>query len=65
MKTEYIGGVLIVFCLCLVGCESSSANLSEGEIDREDPQTCEGCHTNETVLKKYASESSSLGGGGG
>ena len=30
-----------------------------------DPTTCEGCHTNEVALKKYAPEGTTDGGGGG
>ncbi len=30
-----------------------------------EPNTCEGCHIDETSLMKYASESSAVAGGGG
>jgi hypothetical protein len=42
------------------GCDPGSPVSTVG-----DPSTCEGCHTNETTLKKYASSDSTTNGGGG
>lgn len=51
-----VGFIVVLFWGCDPGLET---------ITGPDPTTCEGCHTNEDALKKYASEGTSDGGGGG
>ncbi|MBC8400262.1 MAG: hypothetical protein H8E14_02105 [Candidatus Marinimicrobia bacterium] len=51
-----LGFQMIAFWGCDPGLETVTGS---------DPTTCEGCHTNEAALKKYAPEGTTDGGGGG
>lgn len=51
-----IGLQLVAFWACDPGLETVTGS---------DPNTCEGCHTNEAALKKYAHTETTTGGGGG
>ena len=62
MKNTAIGiSLLVGFQVVLFwGCDPGTETITGS-----DPTTCEGCHTSEIALKKYATQDSGSATGGG
>lgn len=60
-NTVISGTMFLLYMIAFMGCTPEDQVVSEnGNLT-----TCEGCHTNKTVLKQIAGTGTSNGGGGG